>query len=635
MSFSALRRPSATPKPKASVAKRPLVRIFLSFLLLFSATAQSAVVPTTPPAATGVVAGPDAATLLTPLLHVSNNSEPLYFILVDKDAQRLLVLEHNGSSLREVRQFVCATGENHGPKRASGDSRTPEGVYFITEVFTDSKVTIFGKRAYHLDYPNVYDAEHGHDGNGIYIHGTNRTLLPFSTNGCITLRNNDLDQLAPYLRIATIPVIIVPSLRTLTGLSSPALKNGDFQRVSSTILPDSFNRSASEYRNLFIMHMGNQVVAQGEFLDQPSEFKQQLGLSRLYLKMDSGSGLTTKSKMVHTAPIRLLPENPVKIATRNFRFDTPPEVVVSTVPGFPANGQLGLDTSPEQASLADLALVETTPEGNSAAPIQLAMTETAPTESAAPFKPEPVEPQPTAEVTPVQTVSTPAPPAAVPSIPAPPENTVLAEAPAPAPEPLPAPVVAATVVEPVAVSEPAAAQPAPAEPAPAAVSTPPATIAASATPAQPPATEAPVVKVDAPAAAVAAPPVAQVEPAQPEVHTEAATVSDRAILDLLEKWRAAWERKDIDSYISCYHPEFRQGEKDRSAWRTYKDRLNRQYRFITVAVTDISIRHGGGQVFVTFHQLYKSDRFKADGTKTLVLARNGNDWQITQELWHQ
>lgn len=133
------------------------------------------------------------------------------FIVVEKKSQKLMLFEQ-GNSLNLIHTFTCATVENRGTKKISGDAKTPEGVYFITEVFQDSEITVFGSRAFHLDYPNVFDEYNGNNGDGIFIHGTNKTLIPYSTNGCITLNNDDLDKLAPYLTVQTIPVIIVETL---------------------------------------------------------------------------------------------------------------------------------------------------------------------------------------------------------------------------------------------------------------------------------------------------------------------------------------------------------------------------------------------------------------------------------------
>lgn len=135
---------------------------------------------------------------------------PSHFIVVEKKYQKLKLFEQK-DDLKMLKEFTCATGENPGTKKSSGDARTPEGIYHITEIYEDKRITVFGSRAFHLDYPNAFDAQAGHLGDGIFIHGTNKKLNANSTNGCITLNNSDLDELAPYLAIHTIPIIVLDS----------------------------------------------------------------------------------------------------------------------------------------------------------------------------------------------------------------------------------------------------------------------------------------------------------------------------------------------------------------------------------------------------------------------------------------
>jgi len=132
-------------------------------------------------------------------------------VVVDKSRQRIMVLRYMGQLMLE-QEFPCATGANPGPKVAEGDERTPVGVYFTTHRYQDKKITIFGDRAIHMNYPNPFDLTHGRQGNGIYIHGTNQKLKPRSSNGCITLRNQDLAQLEPLVREQLTPVVVVERL---------------------------------------------------------------------------------------------------------------------------------------------------------------------------------------------------------------------------------------------------------------------------------------------------------------------------------------------------------------------------------------------------------------------------------------
>jgi len=129
-------------------------------------------------------------------------------IVVDKSLQRAMVFKYLGDMALQW-EFPCGTGEKEGDKAQSGDQKTPEGVYFITHRYEDRKVTVFGDRALHLDYPNAIDCVDGRQGDGIYLHGTNRDLKPRSSNGCITLDNRDLARLSQMIRDQSTPVLVL------------------------------------------------------------------------------------------------------------------------------------------------------------------------------------------------------------------------------------------------------------------------------------------------------------------------------------------------------------------------------------------------------------------------------------------
>ena len=134
-----------------------------------------------------------------------------FVVVVDKSRQRLVVFKYLGQPVVDY-ELPCATGEREGNKQRAGDERTPEGIYFITHRYRDRKVTIFGDRALHLNYPNACDRAESRGGDGIYIHGTNRPLRPRSTNGCIALDNRDLSLLDSLVRDHSTPVIVMDRL---------------------------------------------------------------------------------------------------------------------------------------------------------------------------------------------------------------------------------------------------------------------------------------------------------------------------------------------------------------------------------------------------------------------------------------
>ena len=132
-------------------------------------------------------------------------------LVVDKSRQRLMVLRYMGQMLIEF-EYPCATGMQTGSKQNAGDERTPEGIYFTTHRFEDNKITVFGDRAIHLDYPNAFDQCANRDGSGIFLHGTDKNLKPRSSNGCVVMRNDDLAIVSTLIKEQFTPIIVVDHL---------------------------------------------------------------------------------------------------------------------------------------------------------------------------------------------------------------------------------------------------------------------------------------------------------------------------------------------------------------------------------------------------------------------------------------
>ena len=252
------------------------------------------------------------ANALAQLFKVAAAKEPINFILVEKNLQRLRVLQYD-DALRVVADYPSATGENFGIKEVSGDSKTPEGIYFITQIFRDDKITIFGDKAFHLDYPNFFDQEVGRNGNGIYIHGTNKNLQLNSTNGCVTLANNNLDDLEKYLTQVVTPVIIVPELTSINA-NTDLLTENDFRLAKSLLLTDGIRPENVEYNYLYVISFGGQTVAVSDFIYRPFRRSIMRGASRTYLKYIPSQGWVASKRIWRASTLQIYPESPVKIA---------------------------------------------------------------------------------------------------------------------------------------------------------------------------------------------------------------------------------------------------------------------------------------------------------------------------------
>ena len=141
-----------------------------------------------------------------------------YTILVEKQTQRLFLYGCAAGRISLIKSFTCSTGKNSGDKKKRGDRRTPEGIYFFTRIFEDEKLEPhYGIRAFVLDYPNLFDRMQGKEGRGIWLHGTNKALIPNDSKGCIALNNKDLMELSHYISLYCTPIIILEKIEYLTA----------------------------------------------------------------------------------------------------------------------------------------------------------------------------------------------------------------------------------------------------------------------------------------------------------------------------------------------------------------------------------------------------------------------------------
>ncbi|GBC61516.1 hypothetical protein DENIS_2478 [Desulfonema ishimotonii] len=160
---------------------------------------------------------------------------PEYILVVEKSTQTLRVYEYNGKP-REIHRFECSTGKSVGAKERAGDSKTPEGIYFFTRHYEDKELSpIYGVTAFTSDYPNLLDRIAGRTGSAIWLHGTNKELKPRDSNGCVALRNADLEKVAPFIRLNRTPIIITETLTPESFETKTALKSVILSLISGWV----------------------------------------------------------------------------------------------------------------------------------------------------------------------------------------------------------------------------------------------------------------------------------------------------------------------------------------------------------------------------------------------------------------
>ena len=162
-------------------------------------------------------------------------------IAVDKSSQTLFFYNADAACLSLVKQYQCSTGKVRGDKLKRGDRKTPEGVFFVNRVYHDAQLpSKYGAFAFVLDFPNIMDKRMGKGGNGIWIHGLDRTLKPYDSQGCVALRNNDIIDLERIINPLETPVVIAEKIKYQTRASA------DMQRRSVQLLMDNWRKAWQE-----------------------------------------------------------------------------------------------------------------------------------------------------------------------------------------------------------------------------------------------------------------------------------------------------------------------------------------------------------------------------------------------------
>jgi len=134
-------------------------------------------------------------------------------LLVDKQQQKLFVLaEKETGKIAVIDTFRITTGKVLGDKSVEGDNKTPEGIYTLVRKLNGDRLPEkYGPLAFVLDYPNFVDRLDRKTGTNIWIHGRNEAIKDRQTEGCISLENSHILDLAKYVTLYETKIIIIDS----------------------------------------------------------------------------------------------------------------------------------------------------------------------------------------------------------------------------------------------------------------------------------------------------------------------------------------------------------------------------------------------------------------------------------------
>jgi len=157
----------------------------------------------------------------------------------------------------------------------------------------------------------------------------------------------------------------------------------------------------------------------------------------------------------------------------------------------------------------------------------------------------------------------------------------------------------------------------------------PVAVAAAPVPPPPPAPSKPAPE-SKPAAVLAA---TTAKPVAPEPAPKQVTDPRGEVLAAVDAWASAWSSQDVNAYLSYYAPDFRtpHGEP-RRAWEKLRRSRVAGPKSIAVEIKAPKVAiESDTTARVTFRQIYRSDRFKGRGNKTLDMVKIGGRWLIRQE----
>lgn len=140
------------------------------------------------------------------------SAEYPYLVLVDLPRSRLHLMKNVDGYLQPVGSRYASIGRAGYGKQVEGDLRTPVGIYHVTGWMEDRSLPeLYGAGALPLNYPNLWDRLETRTGYGIWLHGVPRQTYvraPRSSEGCVTMANEDLEWLRPFVEKTRAPVVL-------------------------------------------------------------------------------------------------------------------------------------------------------------------------------------------------------------------------------------------------------------------------------------------------------------------------------------------------------------------------------------------------------------------------------------------
>lgn len=203
-------------------------------------------------------------------------------LLADVVRSRLYLLENRDGRVRVVRHVYAGIGRMGYGKQVEGDLRTPVGIYRITGFMGDAELPeLYGAGAFPLDYPNAIDRAKKRTGSGIWIHGVPRDTYvraPRSSEGCVTVANDDLLAFKPYLRAGITPTILSDRVQWISPEAAQTQRE-HFLRALETWRADWASRNTEKYLGHYAADFRTADMDRAQF----AAYKQRINASKQFI----------------------------------------------------------------------------------------------------------------------------------------------------------------------------------------------------------------------------------------------------------------------------------------------------------------------------------------------------------------
>ena len=106
----------------------------------------------------------------------------------------------------------------------------------------------------------------------------------------------------------------------------------------------------------------------------------------------------------------------------------------------------------------------------------------------------------------------------------------------------------------------------------------------------------------------------------------------KKIEELLFAWKAAWEKKDIEKYVSFYSKAFTKASFNRESYKEYKKNIFDKPGIISIEIINVSINWDNFLMIASFIQKYQSGPINSTTMKMLHFQQETDGWKIVKEI---